>query len=181
MLYRKVAASRSESELDQVLEELRDRYGPLPESVLNLADYGRIRVLADRVGLESIDREAQVVVFKFRPQTRLDPMRLVSLVRGRSDVVLVPPASLKLDLKTQADSPQGAIPSTGRHARAGRAASRGRETAPVSWWTARATTGEVKPGFSRDEILKPAREDPRGPNGVLTRVGQLLSDLVDRG
>jgi transcription-repair coupling factor (superfamily II helicase) len=57
MLYRKVAAARREEEIDRVLEEAIDRYGPLPDSVLNLADYGRIRVMADRLGVEAIDRE----------------------------------------------------------------------------------------------------------------------------
>ena len=57
MLYRKVAAARREDEIDRVLEEAVDRYGPLPDSVLNLADYGRIRVMADRLGIEAIDRE----------------------------------------------------------------------------------------------------------------------------
>ena len=48
MLYRKVAAARREEEIDRVLEEAADRYGPLPDSVLNLADYGRIRNLHSR-------------------------------------------------------------------------------------------------------------------------------------
>src|SRR6202022_1750871 len=38
MLYRKVAAARSDEEIDRVLDEAVDRYGPLPTSVLNLAD-----------------------------------------------------------------------------------------------------------------------------------------------
>ena len=42
-----------------MLDEAADRYGPLPDSVLNLADYGRIRVMADRLGVEAIDREGQ--------------------------------------------------------------------------------------------------------------------------
>ena len=70
MLYRKVAAARREEEIDRVLEEAADRYGPLPDSVLNLADYGRIRVMADRLGIESIDREGRTVVIKFRPQAK---------------------------------------------------------------------------------------------------------------
>ena len=73
MLYRKVAAARREEEIDRVLEEAADRYGPLPDSVLNLADYGRIRVMADRLGVEAIDREGRVVVLKFRPQAKMDP------------------------------------------------------------------------------------------------------------
>ncbi len=40
MLYRKVAAARHDEEIDHVLEEAADRYGPLPDSVLNL---GRLR------------------------------------------------------------------------------------------------------------------------------------------
>src|SRR3954464_3468037 len=59
MLYRKVASARREDEIDRVLDEAADRYGPLPDSVLNLADYGRIRVMADRLGAESVDREAR--------------------------------------------------------------------------------------------------------------------------
>src|SRR5437764_15261251 len=98
MLYRKVAAARREEEIDRVLEEAADRYGPLPDSVLNLADYGRIRVMADRLGVDTIDREGRVVVLKFRPQARIDPARLVALVRQRPDLTLVPPAALKLSL-----------------------------------------------------------------------------------
>ena len=89
MLYRKVAAARREEEIDRVLEEAADRYGPLPVSVLNLADYGRIRVMADRLGIETIDREGRTVVLKFRPQAKLDPVRLVALVRQRPDLTLV--------------------------------------------------------------------------------------------
>jgi hypothetical protein len=39
----------------------------------------------------------------------------------------------------------------------------------------------VKPGFSKDEILKPAKEDPRTAGGVFERVGDVLSELLDRG
>jgi len=58
------------------------------------------------------------------------------------------------------------------------AAGRSRPGATTSWWTARATAGEVAPGFSKAEILKPQTEDPRGEHGVLTRVGSLLTELL---
>ena len=98
MVYRKIAATRTEKDLDKVLEEIRDRYGPLPSSVLNLAEYGRVRVIADRLGVDTIDREGKIVVIKFRPQTRVDPMRLVKVVHEYPGATLVPPSSLKLDL-----------------------------------------------------------------------------------
>jgi len=48
----------------------------------------------------------------------------------------------------------------------------------ASWWTARATAGEVKAGFTKEEILKPPKEDPDGPGGVFTKVRGLLAELA---
>jgi hypothetical protein len=49
-----------------------------------------------------------------------------------------------------------------------------------SWWTARATEEEVKPGFSKEAIMRPVKEDPRAEDGVLTRVGGILSELAGK-
>ncbi len=181
MLYRKVAAARREEEIDRVLEEAADRYGPPPDSVLNLADYGRIRVLADRLGIDTIDREARVVVLKFRPQAKVDPVRLVSLMRQRPDLTLVPPAALRLQLDWIRDSGLGTRRESGQSNPKSRVPNPKSAAHRPSWWTARALEGEVKPGFSKAEILRPARENPRAPGGVFERVGGLLSDLLDQG
>jgi len=148
--------------------------------VLNLADYGRIRIMADRLGVDSIDREGRIVVLKFRPQTKVDPARLVMLVRERTDLTLVPPAGLKLTLD-KADGQPHSAPRRGAPAASppghGR---RGRKTPapPPSWWTARARETEIKPGFNKAEMTKPTRDDPRAPGGVFERVGGLLSELL---
>ena len=92
MIYRTVAAARSETELEASLAEIRDRYGAPPDSVLNLAEYGRIRVLADRLGVDTIDREGRLVVIKFRPHPKLDPARVLSrFVHEHPGATLVPP------------------------------------------------------------------------------------------
>jgi transcription-repair coupling factor (superfamily II helicase) len=156
-IYRRMADVRSQEELERVLDEVQDRYGPPPPSVDNLADYALIRVLADRIGVESIDREGQIVVLKFRPEAKLDPAYLLRVVQQRNDIQLSPPATLKLDMRV-AQAPK-------------------RTGTQASWWTARATAGEVKAGFSREEILRPAKEDPRAEGGVLTRVSELLHEL----
>ena len=180
MVYRQIASARSDNELARVLDELRDRYGAPPASVLNLAEYGHIRVLADRLGIEAVDREGSTVLFRFRPAARVRPERLVDLVQRRADVALVPPSGLRLDLRVAPSEPREAwVRGAGRAGSGGAGvAARRRGPEPVSWWTARATAGNVAPGFTRDEILKPATEDPRGENGVFTRVGGLLSELV---
>ena len=98
-VYRRMAAVRSAAELDRLVDEVRDRYGAPPPSVLNLAEYASIRLLADALRIESIDREGDLVVLKFRPDARLDPAWLLRVVQSRGDVALVPPATLKLDLR----------------------------------------------------------------------------------
>jgi hypothetical protein len=55
-----------------------------------------------------------------------------------------------------------------------------RPSVAPSWWTARARETEVKPGFTKDQILKPTgKEDPRAAGGVFERVGGLLSGLLE--
>lgn len=177
MIYRKVAAARSDDELDQILGELRDRYGPLPDAVEHLEQYGRIRILADRLGVESLDREGQTVVIKFRPDEkarRLNVERLIKVVAARGDAALVPPATIKMDLRApvaRADGP-GVSP-----AKAGLKAGAVSKKPVPSWWTARATAGEVTAGFSKEAILKAPKEDPGAADGVFARVRGLLSEL----
>jgi transcription-repair coupling factor (superfamily II helicase) len=181
-VYRRMAAVRSEAELGKLLDEVRDRYGAPPPSVLNLAEYASIRLLADNLRLESVDREGQLVVLKFRPDARLDPTWLLRVVQNRGDVTLQPPATLKLDLRAEARSGWEFRSSTGPGSqRVGRTSTSRIDMTTKSWWTARATAGEVAPGFTREEILKPAKENPRGDDGLFARIGGLLRELSSGG
>jgi transcription-repair coupling factor (superfamily II helicase) len=175
MVYRKVAAARTEQELESTLAEIRDRYGPAPDSVLNLAEYGRIRIMADRLGVDSIDREGRLVVLKFRQNAKVDPMRLIKVVHEFPGARLVPPSSLKLDLEAvEADGKP--LPAPARTIRRPIGARPSTEGAP-GWWTARATAGEVRSGFSKEEILRKPEGDPREKGGVFDRLGSLLDVL----
>ena len=172
-IYRQVADARTDAELDQILTELRDRYGPIPEAVDHLEQYGRIRILADKLGVESIDREAQTVIIKFRPDSqgkRLNVDRLLRVIGARGDATLVPPATIKLELRAPMVKKPVVV---GTKAKA-----RQSQTGGSSWWTARATAGEVTAGFSKEAILRPPKEDPSAPDGVFSRVGGLLSELA---
>src|SRR5688500_8949632 len=97
MIYRRIAGARSEDEIGRIVEEVRDRYGPPPTQVLNLADLSRIRVLADGLGVETIDREGSTVAIKFRQKAKVDPMHIIALDQERGDMTLVPPNTVKLD------------------------------------------------------------------------------------
>ena len=200
MLYRKVASARRDEEIDTILEEAVDRYGPLPTSVLNLADYGRIRVMADQLGVDSVDREGRTVVLKFgtRVEGGPDPDGQPGAPAGRIS------RSFPLGAEARAGRPLGStgigIGIRGRPDRQEPEARResasrsqppnaGRpEEAPEiapSWWTARAKAGEVTPGFTKAEILRAKPDDPRAagrgvrarrrPAGGNARVGDVRS------
>ncbi len=159
-VYRRVAGAQTEAELERILIELRDRYGSLPASILNLAEYGRIRILADAIGVESIDRDHDTVVVKFSPRTQVEPTRMLAVIEGRADVTLVPPGLLKIDLRAARPD-------------------RGAPGAPESWWTSRATSGAVTPGFNRRAMTRRATGEPRGVGGLFSRLGGLLAQLSD--
>ena len=221
MVYRKVAAARTEPELAAAVDEIRDRYGAPPPSVLNLAEYGRIRILADRLGVDSIDREGRLAVIRFRPTAKVDPMRLIKVVGEWPGATLVPPVTLKLDLEAPAsakaavaagrpDASKAAaggpaskeVPGRGgpvhpatpwartaggglRHVPGGgRGTPPGRKPASSSeggsWWTARATAGEVTAGFTKEEILRKPEADPRAEGGMFARLEGLLRALSSR-
>jgi transcription-repair coupling factor (superfamily II helicase) len=179
-VYRRMAGVRNEDELRRIVDEVRDRYGAPPDSVLNLAEYASIRLMADAIGIESIDREAQTVVLKFRPAARVDPTRLFRLVQERGDLTLVPPATLKLSLAGPvmrlATTPSAAGESRGITRSS--LSKRGKDpVAAGSWWAARAQARKVTAGFTREEILKAPKHDPRAESGVFSRVSALLRDL----
>ena len=101
-VYRKVATASDEPALAAALDEVADRYGPLHPSLVRLAEYGRVRVRASRLGVEAIDREASRLVMRFRGDAPIDPGRLVELVRARPGVTLTPAGVLRLDLEAAA-------------------------------------------------------------------------------
>lgn len=49
-IHRRIALARDEHQLDTLIEELKDRFGEVPDSVANLVDLGRIRLLVQRIG-----------------------------------------------------------------------------------------------------------------------------------
>jgi transcription-repair coupling factor (superfamily II helicase) len=181
-VYRRLANARSLDDIGTYLEELRDRYGALPATVQHLAEYARIRLAADGIGLESVDRQGSAVVLKFRQDAKLDPTWLLRLVQSRGDLTLLPPAVLRLDLDRPLRPPDApAIRPASRPTPLGRLRPK-RDPAPElvssdSWWTARATAGEVTAGFTREAMTAEAPPDPSAQGGLFDRLGQVLGYL----
>ena len=68
--YRRLAAASDEGAVDSVVEELIDRYGPLPETALRLVAVARLRLLCRHYGITEINAVSEASL-------RLSPLPLV--------------------------------------------------------------------------------------------------------
>ena len=65
-------------------QELADRYGPVPDDVRHLMRYSAIKTMAEKIGIEAIDRRGPVLNVKFHEKTTVDGEKLMALWRRRA-------------------------------------------------------------------------------------------------
>jgi transcription-repair coupling factor (superfamily II helicase) len=80
--YKQIAAAHDEGAIDEVVAELRDRYGPLPEPVGRLMDVARLRVLARQAGVGEIVLAGTYVRFAGVDLPESRRLRLLRLYPG---------------------------------------------------------------------------------------------------
>jgi transcription-repair coupling factor (superfamily II helicase) len=81
-IYKRASAARDRETLERLQEETRDRYGPLPERLLQFFEYGRLQVLANDIGLSAIERERGKIAFRLSPGAKLSAATLARLATG---------------------------------------------------------------------------------------------------
>ncbi len=80
--YTKFAAARSDDDVADVLDELTDRYGPVPEPTQRLAALARLRALAARLGVREIVAQGKSIRFAPLDLAESARMRLTRLYPG---------------------------------------------------------------------------------------------------
>ena len=94
--YRQIANAADATARDRAEKELEDRYGPVPEAVRNLLQYSALKTLAEQIGIEAVDRRHNLLNIKFHKETRVDPARLMNLVRKTNGAQFTPAGVLLL-------------------------------------------------------------------------------------
>jgi transcription-repair coupling factor (superfamily II helicase) len=100
-VYRRIASAGDAAARERVEKEMEDRYGPVPEAVLNLLQYSALKTLAEQIGVEAIDRRHSIVNVKFHEGTRVDPARLMKIVSRTRGAQFTPAGVLMLPLDGQ--------------------------------------------------------------------------------
>lgn len=98
--YKRISSAENEEALVQIHAEVEDRYGRIARSVENLFRYARLRKLAERMAIISIDRTADGVAIKLGETARVSPEKLLQFVNGTDGANFSPSGILRVPVKT---------------------------------------------------------------------------------
>ncbi len=87
-LYKRLANCEAQEKIDDMQEEMIDRFGKLPEPAKALIETHRLRVAAKPVGIVKIDAHGESAVLQFEPKPPIDPMRIIGLIQKNRHIKL---------------------------------------------------------------------------------------------
>jgi len=99
--YKKIASASTDDRLEEIRNELRDRFGALPQNVENLIRFVQVKRFAQHMGVVSIVREGARAVVKLTAQAKVDPNKLLVLIQQDPHVKFSPNGVLTFPLKVQ--------------------------------------------------------------------------------
>ena len=89
-LYRRIASLADPADTDNLLAELVDRFGPLPDSVKNLFAVIELKQMCRRTNVEKIDAGPKGVSVAFKDNYFGCPEQLISWIAGQAGRSCVP-------------------------------------------------------------------------------------------
>ncbi len=98
-LYKRLSSCDTPQALDDVHEELIDRFGRLPEAAQALLETHRLRVLARQVGVNKIDATEHTATLTFVAKPPIDPLSVIEMVQKNRHIQLAGQDRLKISIK----------------------------------------------------------------------------------
>ena len=95
--YKKLAMAHTADQVDQLLEEIVDRFGKPPTATQTLIDVHRLRVLARPYGVAKVDAAPGVTTINFRPNPPIDGMRIIEMVQKNKHIKLAGNDKLRIE------------------------------------------------------------------------------------
>ncbi|HEU4521491.1 MAG TPA: transcription-repair coupling factor [Thermoanaerobaculia bacterium] len=99
--YKKVASAQTDQRLEDIRNELRDRFGAVPPNVENLLRFVKVKRYAQTIGVISIVREGARLVIKLTQSARVDPNKLLSLINETPQAKFTPNGVLSYPIREQ--------------------------------------------------------------------------------
>jgi transcription-repair coupling factor (superfamily II helicase) len=82
-VYRRLSRATASGQVDELASELADRFGPPPDEAQRLLDFGRLRVAAVAIGIDSITRHPGMVVIGHHDREALERLRQAAAKKNR--------------------------------------------------------------------------------------------------
>jgi len=102
--YRKITSIRDELEHEDLQDELRDRYGEIPEETINLLRIITIKFSLRTLKICKLERGAGSLVFTFLDQTPVQPENILALVsKSKNKMRFTPDGKLVVPLQTESN------------------------------------------------------------------------------
>ena len=96
--YKRIADASTSDGGAELLAELEDRYGPAPDAVRYLLKFSVLKSAAQKLGIEAIERRQGALNVKFHNAARIDPNRLMNLVKDTEGAQFTPAGVLRIPL-----------------------------------------------------------------------------------
>jgi transcription-repair coupling factor (superfamily II helicase) len=99
--YKKIASASSIERLNDIRNEMRDRFGALPANVESLLRFVQVKWFAKQMGVLSIVREGTRGVVKLTQQAKVDPNKLLQFLGDNPDAKFSPNGVLSFPMRQQ--------------------------------------------------------------------------------
>ena len=97
--YKELSSVADEAQLKDLIDELRDRYGELPEPLDNLVRIMGVKLIAKKAGVARIDAGKEAVIVTFTEGAPVSPDRIMVLLKKeKGKIKLIPEYTLRIAL-----------------------------------------------------------------------------------
>jgi transcription-repair coupling factor (superfamily II helicase) len=87
-IYKRLANCNAQDKIDDLQEELIDRFGKLPDPAKALIETHRLRIAAKSIGIVKIDAHTDSALLQFLPNPPIDAMRIIELIQKNRHIKL---------------------------------------------------------------------------------------------
>ena len=95
--YKKLATAKKTEQIDDLLEEIVDRFGKLPAQAQTLIDVHRLRVIAKPYGVVKVDAAPNVINITFKKDPPIETMAIMHLIQKNKHIKLAGNDKLRIE------------------------------------------------------------------------------------
>ncbi len=81
-IYKRIAAIENEEEMDEMVEELIDRFGDIPKRVMKLLEVAGLKALAHSVYVTAVEQKGEQFIFTMYEKAKVHPERIPELLKA---------------------------------------------------------------------------------------------------